>query len=1549
MPVGFNSPARNLFLFGTSGEQVVQNFFKNVDLSGSNDKCFRPSDIRLAANGDYFIAGTSQGNTSADKAFVDRRSFNTETSIETLVSQFGVNSTQVNVSTTLTALEVDLNFKLILCGKTGNVPWVGRFSDTGVADWISTSNTADVEYSGIAFDSNGIYLCGHTPTASGESYAVVEKYDLNGSPLWGKTIRSFGDDAEIERVDVNSKGELIAVGKIADNTKNKGYISKIDTYTGEILWSRTLEHGNKTGSFYDSVFCTDVHIDENDEIFISGNIVRGASVRGFYVKYSPEGNMILQRENGADQFSTTTDIYSDGLTGQTTIGGTYITTGGDYRATISKYSRQGVLLWRRYYRTDDGGGEVRLPNFHAEGAFYYVVFNDDVFDSNNLTPNSYLYGKVSSSGNGLGGFVYDAQDSKFIDYEITSDISNEIGKLSDGSVRNDTSDFISYPYSGNRIAFDDLATVIANKKVQVDDVGIYEESGSPSIRPADFQEVNLLPEKGVSLGGSNPLLMDFRGSSYTGIGSILDESGNGKEMGGNAIWTSGTEYFQFNSSTPTVTETTNPLGASRSTPFTMEVWAARGTSASWQTVMTITNSWTQIAFDAAGQIRCGRNGGGGGINASTSVTANVDQWYHIVMTYDGNDNGTNAYITIYVDGVAVTGATDMGVNSFGDNGQYIRLGTHAGGGEYFNGRVGEVRVYDRELTSDEVLNNYLGSKDRYHGGGNTGSGLVINDGNLWADSSSKKNDAVIGITQFQPTYNSGYFTYNGNTTSGDYVRLPNLVHDHVAEPDWSYEMWFRTSSGHGVLFGQQMNPFPNVTNGWVPALHLNSDGTLRAEPFWTTTGTSSADVTSGTNYRDGNWHHVVVTRENNIQRMYVDGSLETTGSSHIPSGYNSVYYYFIGAGKINPNRTGSVDGQSFFNGDIGDFRFYKRPLTAGQVFQNYNATKTKYTGEAPDTAPRIGPGIVYDSNLLLNYDFGNRATYDSFANTYYTPNIISSEIKITASDGAAGDSFGEPVAVGSGRIVVGAPGDDDDGTNTGSAYVFDFDGNQLAKITGSDATTDYDNFGSSVAVGNNKIVVGCAARNSNTGAIYIYDLDGTNEVIVTASDAAAGDLFGCSVAVGSDKIVVGARFDNDNNQFSSGSVYIYDLDGTNEVKITASDPGLTDYFGDSVAVGSDRIVVGAYADDDTGGFDFGSAYIFDLDGNQLAKITASDGAVGDNFGWSVAVGNNKIVVGAWRDDDNGSDSGSAYIYDLDGSNEIKITASDGAAGDNFGYSVAVGSDRIVVGARHDADRGDFAGAAYIFDLDGNQLSKITATDTAAVDRFANRLAVGDDKLVIGAFADDDNGNDSGSAYVYSLKLPLPTTVKNLSSSSYTGTINGATFNSAGYFETTADAWVGAGSVATGTSDMTIEQWVRANSFPVTFHATFYSQSSNVSGFYGVGYGAETSGWFFGDYNGSVRNVATSGTTASVNTWYHFVARRSSGNLTVHINGVDVTSTSASTSISFTAADPRIGNNPAAPVGEYWDGDIAETRIYNRALSSTEISQNFNATRAKYGV
>jgi hypothetical protein len=192
-----------------------------------------------------------------------------------------------------------------------------------------------------------------------------------------------------------------------------------------------------------------------------------------------------------------------------------------------------------------------------------------------------------------------------------------------------------------------------------------------------------------------------------------------------------------------------------------------------------------------------------------------------------------------------------------------------------------------------------------------------------------------------------------------------------------------------------------------------------------------------------------------------------------------------------------------------------------------------------------------------------------------------------------------------------------------------------------------------------------------------------------------------------------------------------------ENKITASDAATSDEFGYSVAVGNGRIVVGASEDN--------SSYIFDLDGTQLAKITASDGAADDFFGSSVAIGNGRIVVGAYADDDNGNNSGSAYIFDLDGTQLAKITASDGAADDVFGDKIAIGNGRIVVGARGDASN---TGSAYIFDLDGTQLAKIAASDGAADNYFGTSVAIGNGRIVVGAYGDDDNGSSSGSAYIY---------------------------------------------------------------------------------------------------------------------------------------------------------------------------------------------------------
>ena len=361
----------------------------------------------------------------------------------------------------------------------------------------------------------------------------------------------------------------------------------------------------------------------------------------------------------------------------------------------------------------------------------------------------------------------------------------------------------------------------------------------------------------------------------------------------------------------------------------------------------------------------------------------------------------------------------------------------------------------------------------------------------------------------------------------------------------------------------------------------------------------------------------------------------------------------------------------------------------------------------------------------------------------------SNENKIVASDGAQYDDFGSSVAVGSGKIVVGAEFDN----TSGSAYIFDLNGNQLGIITASDIAAS-DNFGQSVAVGCGRIVVGARFDDDNgnaSGSAYIYDLDGTNEIKIPVSDGAAGDWFGNSVAVGCGKIVVGAPLDDDNGAIESGSAYIYDLDGNNEVKITASDATFSDEFGYSVAVGSGKIVVGARGDNS----DQGAAYIYNLDGTNEVKITASDGAANDEFGYSVAVGSGRIVVGSpYKAMGLNDDQGAAYIYDLDGNQLGIITASDGAVDedhDEFGYSVAVGSGRIVVGARSGYDSGTNPGLAYVYDLDGNNEVRMVASDAASstFDQFGYSVAVGSGRIVVGAPSDDIGSNSSqGAAYIY---------------------------------------------------------------------------------------------------------------------------------------------------------------------------------------------------------
>ena len=386
--------------------------------------------------------------------------------------------------------------------------------------------------------------------------------------------------------------------------------------------------------------------------------------------------------------------------------------------------------------------------------------------------------------------------------------------------------------------------------------------------------------------------------------------------------------------------------------------------------------------------------------------------------------------------------------------------------------------------------------------------------------------------------------------------------------------------------------------------------------------------------------------------------------------------------------------------------------------------------------------------------------------------------KLLASDAAASDQFGYSVAMFGDTAVIGARFDSDDvnGLEAGSAYVFIRTGStwsQQAKLTADDGNAR-DWFGVRVAISGDTVVVTADAddddvNGADSGSAYVFIRSGTTwslQAKLTAADGAPVDLFGYSVALSDDTAVFGAKFDDDDvNGDNSGSAYVFVRSGktwSQQSKLTAADGEPGDEFGYSVAIAGDTVVVTAYSDDDeVRGIDSGSAYVFtrsEAAWSQQAKLTATDGAAGDSFGVRVAIFGDTALVGARSTDDSGENSGSAYVFTRAGANwsqQVKLMAEDGAAGDDFGYSVSISGNSALVGAQSDDNivNGVDSGSAYLFSRSGttwSQYAKLTASDGSAGDQFGGRVTMSGNTVIIGArLVDDDvNGEHSGAAYVF---------------------------------------------------------------------------------------------------------------------------------------------------------------------------------------------------------
>lgn len=323
---------------------------------------------------------------------------------------------------------------------------------------------------------------------------------------------------------------------------------------------------------------------------------------------------------------------------------------------------------------------------------------------------------------------------------------------------------------------------------------------------------------------------------------------------------------------------------------------------------------------------------------------------------------------------------------------------------------------------------------------------------------------------------------------------------------------------------------------------------------------------------------------------------------------------------------------------------------------------------------------------------------------------------IIAEEGEADDAFGYSVAISGDYAVAGAYQEDGLFVDTGAVYVYHRTGlnswDSVTKITAYDAQA-YDEFGSSVSISGDYIIVGNPNDDivpSNSGSAYIYrrtDENAWDDVKkIWPTDSENNNGFGISVSIDSDYAVVGANLDNDNG-IRSGSAYVFHRTALNDwdggVKILASDGAVDDRFGSSVSISGDYAAVGSSLDDDNG-TDSGSAYIFHRTGINIwddgTRLLASDGAAGDGFGSSVAVSGDYAFIGAYMDDDKGADSGSSYLFHRTGVNGwdtgTMVIDSDGADGDNYGCSFAVSGDYAVTGAYKDDELNGDVGSVTIF-------------------------------------------------------------------------------------------------------------------------------------------------------------------------------------------------------------------------------------------------------------
>lgn len=502
-----------------------------------------------------------------------------------------------------------------------------------------------------------------------------------------------------------------------------------------------------------------------------------------------------------------------------------------------------------------------------------------------------------------------------------------------------------------------------------------------------------------------------------------------------------------------------------------------------------------------------------------------------------------------------------------------------------------------------------------------------------------------------------------------------------------------------------------VRNGtaWSQQAYLKASNTAFDDKFGFTVGASGDTIVVGAPHEDSN--------ATGINGNQSDNSSPQAGAAYVFTRSGNIWSQ---QAYLKASNSGMQDWFGHAVAVSGD------TVAVGALGEGSDATGINGSGNN-DNAPSAGAAYIF----------------------VRSGTAWSQQAYLKASNTGAGDLFGRAVAVSGNTVVAGATGESSnamgvngnqsDNSNAfgGAACVFVSNAtiwSQQAYFKSSNTTASNDQFGWSVAVFGDTVVVGAPQESSsavgvdgnqgdssalNAGAAYVFGRSGgvwTQEAYLKASNTEEQDHFGSSVAAAGDFVVIGAPEEDsgipgvnsfnaqgNNAKTSSGAAYIFVRTGgvwsqQAYVKASGPNPDTLDRFAWSVAASGETVVIGAVDQDTAGTAGAGAAYVFVRSGGawtQQAFLKASNPNGDDRFGTSVAVSGDTIVVGADREDSNatgvngdeinitGPNSGAAYVFVRGGgawTQQAYLKASNAAPGDAFGWSVAVSGDTVVVGA-----------------------------------------------------------------------------------------------------------------------------------------------------------------------------------------------------------------------------------------------------------------------------